>query len=263
MEPARMLVVLALCWSAQLALAQAATTMDPPVLARAIVRDLAAGRYSQVEARYSDHGAYVMPRDGPKDMWQLLRGQFGPLRRIAGVRQEDSGEAHAQIVTCDFARGSVGLRIELDEFGRIDRLAVTEPTVASLPTTAAVEKDAPRIVEEDIVACMDAENVSFTIENPGETPLLIALSVERWSADQGLRARWTRVQSKFAGVRRVRLEPQSKREIVWVANQPSRPPRLVAGRYRLLAQFTRSGGHVITRAVLRELDIGGCIEVLE
>ena len=107
--------------------------------------------------------------------------------------------------------------------------------------SALQAQDAPRIGSQPTRVCAVAPKAIFQVENPGEAPLFVVLSVERWSADGD--EEWARVQEDVTQrealpkkVRSTRLDPRTRRDFVWELKGRKGPP-LVTGRHRLVVAY--------------------------
>jgi len=116
--------------------------------------------------------------------------------------------------------------------------------------SALLAQDAPRIAAQPTRVCALAPKAIFQVENPGEAPLVVALSVDRWSPDGD--EEWARVQEDVTQrealskkVRSTRLDPRSRRDFVWDLKGRKGPPPLATGRHRLVvAYFDTEGKHL-------------------
>ena len=140
---------------------------------------------------------------------------------------------------------------------------MTEVAVAVLLLAGPSAQVAPRVAEMPKRVCIDAQRAIFQIENPGPTPLLVTVGVERWS-DEGDAAAWTvfheditqrDAQSKKG--RSVEVDARSRRDVTWVLKQRTGTPPLATGRYRLVATFVTKAGDPVGQ-VTHEFVITDC-----
>lgn len=96
--------------------------------------------------------------------------------------------------------------------------------------------------------CVDAPRAIFQVENKAAMPVLVALSVERWS-DEGDSAGWTIVQQDITRrealskeVRNLTIEPLRRRDVAWDLKKRIGPPALVTGRHRLVVTYSYQAG---------------------
>jgi len=125
---------------------------------------------------------------------------------------------------------------------------MTRLAMAVLMLAGPQAQDAPRVAEMPAQVCFDAQRAIFQVSNPGPVPLLVTLSVERWS-DDGDAAAWTlfheditQKEARAKKPRSLELEARGRRDVSWALKQRVGPPPLATGRYRLVAVFvTRAG----------------------
>jgi hypothetical protein len=111
--------------------------------------------------------------------------------------------------------------------------------------------------------CVDAPRAIFQVENKAAMPVLVALSVERWS-DEGDSAGWTIVQQDITRrealskeVRNLTIEPLRRRDFAWDLKKRIGPPGLVTGRHRLVVTYSYKSGDA-PGAVTHEFIIMDC-----
>jgi len=120
-----------------------------------------------------------------------------------------------------------------------------------------------RVAEEPRRVCLDAPRALFRIQNGGEAPVLVALSIERWSGD-GDAEDWTTIQQDVTErdatvqkARSVKVEARGRRDVFWVLKGRKGPP-LATGRHRLVvASSTDEDGRPSSR-IFHEFVITDC-----
>jgi hypothetical protein len=119
-----------------------------------------------------------------------------------------------------------------------------------------------RVADEPRRVCLDAPRALFRIENAGEAPVLVALSIERWSGG-GDAEDWTTIQQDVTErdatvqkARSVKVEARGRRDVAWVL-KGRKGPALATGRHRLVASVTDKDGRPASR-VFHEFVITDC-----
>ena len=135
-------------------------------------------------------------------------------------------------------------------------------TTTLLLLTALLAPDAPRIAAQPTRVCAQAHKAIFRVENPGETRLLVTLSVEQWSAG-GDGEEWTTVQQDITQkealskkARPVRVDARSRRDVDWSLKDRKGPP-LTTGRHRLVVVYLGEKGERLGQ-VLHDFVIADC-----
>ena len=118
----------------------------------------------------------------------------------------------------------------------------------ALALGSLLQQDALRIDEMPMRVCVDAPRAIFQVENKSAEPVLVALSVERWS-DEGDTPGWAVVQEDITQqaaqskqVRNVKVESRRRRDFAWDLKKRVGPPPLVTGRHRLVVSYSFSAG---------------------
>src|SRR5262245_51519855 len=60
-----------------------------------------------------------MPADKLDEFWKTLTKQIGPLKKQLAVRTEKAGKLDAILITCDFEKTKLDLRVVVDADGKI------------------------------------------------------------------------------------------------------------------------------------------------
>lgn len=123
----RNIVILGL--SAGLMLAgSAAVAQGPPKSPRAkrgeaIVMELAAGRFHQVEAQFDARMAKALPEAKLSEVWAQIQSQAGPFKLITGSRETKLKTYDVALVNCAFAKLSLQAVVAIDGDGRVGGLS--------------------------------------------------------------------------------------------------------------------------------------------
>jgi len=114
--------------------------------------------------------------------------------------------------------------------------------------TALLAPEAPRVAAQPTRVCTQAQKAIFQVENPGETRMLVTLSVEHWSAG-GDAEEWITVQQDITQkealskkARPVRVDARSRRDVDWNLKDRKGPPPLTTGRHRLVVVYLDEKG---------------------
>ena len=129
--------------------------------------------------------------------------------------------------------------------------------LAGPPADAAI-----RVADEPRRVCLDAPRALFQIVNAGEAPVLVALSIERWSGD-GDALDWTTIQQDVTErdatskkTRSVKVEARGRRDVFWDLKGRKGPP-LGTGRHRLVVSLIDQDGRPSGR-LIHEFAITDC-----
>jgi len=83
---------------------------------------LAAGKFAAAAATFDATMTKAMGPAKLKQVWEGLTGQVGALRGQAGVRTEKAGAFTAVLVTCEFAKARLDVKIVYDRAGKVSGL---------------------------------------------------------------------------------------------------------------------------------------------
>ncbi len=97
--------------------AQDASTLE--TAARALVRNLAGGRYGAVTARFDDRMRTALPAEKLAAVWKQITGQAGAFEAITGVESQSAGAHTLVLVTCRFSRMPLVAKVAFDGSGRV------------------------------------------------------------------------------------------------------------------------------------------------
>jgi len=92
--------------------------------ARGLVGLLAKGEFQKAGEHFDPPMRAALPEPKIRDLWSALQLQLGEFQRIAGCREEGAGGYTLVMVTCEFARKTVDLRIALRGNGEVAGLFV-------------------------------------------------------------------------------------------------------------------------------------------
>jgi hypothetical protein len=117
-----------------------------------------------------------------------------------------------------------------------------------LVLASLLPQDPPRIDEMPRRVCVDAPRAIFQVENKAAVPLLVALSIERWS-EEGDTADWASVQEDITErkapskqARSLTIEAGRRRDFSWELKKRIGQPPLVTGRHRLVVTWSYEAG---------------------
>ena len=126
---------------------------------------------------------------------------------------------------------------------------------------AALADDSPRIASQPTRVCVEAQKAIFQVWNPGPVPVVVALSIEHWSA--GDAEEWTTIhqdvtqrEAQASKVRKTRVDARSRRDFDWALKGRKGPP-LTTGRHRLVAVFSDEKGEPLGK-LLHEFTVADC-----
>lgn len=129
-----MAVLVFACWSilgSSLLRAQAPPATPAPLdleaLAKQDVADMAAGRFSAVEAQYNTQMAFALPVGKLAQAWSGLLAHVGAFKGIAGVSTRSSSEMEVVTVACNFEQTPLNVVFVFDSGGRIGGLDFAAP----------------------------------------------------------------------------------------------------------------------------------------
>jgi hypothetical protein len=120
---------------------------------------------------------------------------------------------------------------------------------AVLTLASLLPQEAPPLIDGmPRRVCVDAPRAIFQVENKAAVPVLVSLSVERWS-DEGDAPGWSIVQQDISQreglskeVRSLTIEPLRRRDFAWELKKRIGPPELVTGRHRLVVSYSYKSG---------------------
>ncbi len=94
--------------------APAAPAFDAVAEARKVVADLAAGRFAEVEARYSTEMAQALPAGRLALAWAQVAQMAGEFREVADPRVEQQGAAVVVTFPATYERARLNLIVAFD-----------------------------------------------------------------------------------------------------------------------------------------------------
>jgi dienelactone hydrolase len=100
-------------------LAMEAQNQTPEAIANDAVNDLAARRFSKVEARFDDRVQSGLPQEKLAAVWDSVLDKAGPFQKILGTRVEEKQGIHVVSVACQFKYGPLDIKMAVDSQGRI------------------------------------------------------------------------------------------------------------------------------------------------
>ena len=113
--------------------AASAEPVDKPLAALAadIVRWLDSGDNAEVFALFDQDMRKAMSEQQLAELWPTLEGHFGELIKQLGTREKDKGGYHAVLVTCQFDKAVMDVRLVFDGERHLAGIQVTPSNDAS------------------------------------------------------------------------------------------------------------------------------------
>jgi dienelactone hydrolase len=120
-------VVMSILSLSPVVFAQAQTAAREPSLeraaaARAFVETLARGEFADAGKTFDETLRATFPTEKLQELWKTLNTQVGALKRVVGARVERVGEYDAAIVTCEFERTGIEVKVVYTSAGQITGL---------------------------------------------------------------------------------------------------------------------------------------------
>ncbi len=109
---------LAMLTAAVFAYSQEPQPLNPEVLARTVIADLAARQFDKVTARYTDAMAKALPADKLAASWDGVISQLGAFQSITQIELEQRSGYHVVYATCSFAKVARILVLTFDAKGQ-------------------------------------------------------------------------------------------------------------------------------------------------
>jgi dienelactone hydrolase len=101
-------------------------TKEPSVetanAARAFVETMSRGEFESAGKNFDETMKTTFPPDKLRELWQTVNGQVGALKRVVGVRVERVGQYEAAIVTCEFEKSGIEMKVVYTGGGQITGL---------------------------------------------------------------------------------------------------------------------------------------------
>ena len=114
---------------------QAADT--PEQMARAVVRDMVAGRFDRVSARFNTPLKTELPAQTLASVWQQATARIGAFKTITAIRTDTVDALRRVGFICAFERDQALLTIAFDKDGKIAGLTMTSVPVGAVPSSGA------------------------------------------------------------------------------------------------------------------------------
>lgn len=143
-----------------------AQAQDFEALGKALVTQLAAGQFDQVEAQFDGQMKSALPVSKLPEVWETVLDQVGPFKSIVSTKVMEKQGLHAAIVTCEFERASLDAKIYMDAQGLVKGLFF-EPASSSPGAPTAAEWTAPSYAKPSALTEREATVVSGRWELPG------------------------------------------------------------------------------------------------
>jgi dienelactone hydrolase len=128
----------------------AVSAQDFEALGKALVTQLVARQFDQVEAQFDAQMKAALLVTKLPEIWDSLLGQAGAFKSIVGIHVTESQGLHAAIVTCEFERTTLDAKIFMDAQGQVKGLFF-EPASATpgAPAAGAAEWKTPSYAKPD------------------------------------------------------------------------------------------------------------------
>lgn len=97
----------------------------PELLARAVARDLAAGAFDKVTARFNPQMTAALPATTLASGWQRVVAQNGPFKSVSAAHTDVMNTLQHVALTLAFERADALLTVVLDGNARIAGLTIT------------------------------------------------------------------------------------------------------------------------------------------
>jgi dienelactone hydrolase len=137
------LIFLTICSSTNL------RSHDFEALGKALVTQLVARQFDQVEAQFDPQMKAALPASKLPEVWDSLLGQAGAFKGIVSTRVTERQGLHAAIVTCDFERATLDAKIFMDAQGQVKGLFFEPASSTPGGPAAATEWKAPSYAKPD------------------------------------------------------------------------------------------------------------------
>ncbi len=141
------------------------TKMNSQTLARSYVEKLAAGQHAEVYAQFDDTMKGAMTLEQLGALWPGLVSQTGALERVVGMRTEKRDQLEVIIVTCQFEKAWLDVRVAFGPERKITGLFV-RPTDRSDAWRPASYADMEAIDEVELSIGQAPWDVPATLSSP-------------------------------------------------------------------------------------------------
>lgn len=167
-----------------LAVSLAAQAQAPPpqadaaARAEAVVKQLAAGEFSAIEAQFTDKMKAALPPGRLATTWGTLITQVGALKAQVRSREQDIGGMRMGIVTCEFERATLNIQFAFDAENRIAGMTMRPVTAPAAPYVLPAYADASSFSEADVAIPSPSGPLPGTLTLPkGEGPFPVVILV--------------------------------------------------------------------------------------
>jgi dienelactone hydrolase len=92
---------------------------DPAVVATELIDRLAKGDFQAAVGSFADAMRAAAPPEKLSEIWTALQAQFGAYKRRTGVHAQKEGPYEVALVTTEFERSTVDLKVAFDDTGKI------------------------------------------------------------------------------------------------------------------------------------------------
>ncbi len=147
MKTALMIFLLALITTCSVV--TVASAQDFEALGKALITQLVARQFDQVEAQFDPQMKAALPVTKLPEVWDSLLGQAGAFKGIVGTRVTEREGLHAAIVTCEFERATLDSKIFMDAQGQVKGLFFEPASTTPGAPAGAAEWKAPSYAKPD------------------------------------------------------------------------------------------------------------------
>jgi uncharacterized protein len=113
------LAAIALTWSCVMVSAQQTNPQDLESFGREIVTQLVARHFSEVEVHFDERMQSALPQEKLATVWTSLLGQVGAFHRIVRTEVAEQQGSRVAIVTCEFERAALNLKMTVNAQGQV------------------------------------------------------------------------------------------------------------------------------------------------
>lgn len=96
-----------------------ARAQDFEALGRTLTAELASRRFNKVEAQFDGRMAEALPVEKLSTVWDQVLGQAGAFKGVSGARLQDYQGYHIVLVTSEFERATLDVKVVFDTSGHV------------------------------------------------------------------------------------------------------------------------------------------------
>jgi len=144
---------------------------DFEAIGKALVTQLTARQFDQVEAQFDDQMKAALPASKLPGVWDSLLAQVGPFKSIVSAHVTEKRGLHAAVMTCQFESTTLDVKIFMDAQGQVKGLFFEPASSSPSVPPSAAEWKAPSYAKPDAFQERDLTVVSGRWELPGTLTL--------------------------------------------------------------------------------------------